>query len=77
MLDNKITGDTVDVATLFAGVTQSQMGAAIDQLLSGGTLASEDVQAVQSYVDAYPSLTDAVRREALAMATSSPSYQYY
>ena len=75
--DNTIAGDTVDVATLLAGVSKSQMGAALSSLLTGGVLASEDVQAVQTYVDTFPTLTDALRREALALATSSPSYQYY
>jgi uncharacterized protein (DUF1800 family) len=75
--DNKIQGSTVDVATLLAGVPKSSMGAVLNVMLTGGTMAPEDVQAVQDYVNLYPSLTDAVRREALAMATSSPSYQYY
>jgi uncharacterized protein (DUF1800 family) len=75
--DNKIQGNLVDMTVLLAGVSKSAMGAAINQLLTGGTMAPEDVQSVQAYVNLYPSLTDAVRREALAMATSSPSYQYY
>jgi len=71
-----IGGADVDVVTLFGSTPKSQLAARANDILSGGRLAPEDVAAVQAYADAAPVLNDALRRDVLALASSSPSFQY-
>lgn len=77
LLDGNLSGVTVDVTTLFNGVVQSQAARRCDQLLTGGHLAPEDITEVHNFVMSFGSLTTQVKREALALAASSPSYQYF
>jgi hypothetical protein len=53
------------------------MAAHASRLLMGGGMAPEDLAAVQAYADAQPTLNDALRREVLALAASTPSFQTY
>jgi uncharacterized protein (DUF1800 family) len=77
LCDGKVPGVSIDVTALLGSVPRGQLGAAISAVLTGGTLAAGDVAAVQAYVDAFGVVDEAVLREALALAASSPSYQYY
>ncbi|MFT7486317.1 MAG: hypothetical protein ACI9F9_002172 [Candidatus Paceibacteria bacterium] len=48
----------------------------INWLLTGGLLQDQDMDQVQAYLDAQPTLSQHVLREALALAASSPSFQF-
>jgi hypothetical protein len=74
---NSIPGVSVDIATLFAGIPKSGLAARANELLTGGTLAPEDVAAVQAYADGVVTLNDTLRRDVLALSAQSPSFQYY
>jgi uncharacterized protein (DUF1800 family) len=77
LFDGSIAGASVDVAGLLGNVAPAAIAARIDAVLTGGALDPTDVQVVQSYVSAFTPATDARRREAFALAASSPSYQYF
>jgi uncharacterized protein (DUF1800 family) len=72
-----IVGVSVNVTKLFGPVTKATMAAHASRLLMGGGMAPEDLAAVQAYADAQPTLNDALRREVLALAASTPSFQTY
>lgn len=75
LLDGAIAGLSVDVTTLFSGVAQSQCAARCNQILMGGNMDPLDEAEVHAFVMSFGSFTTQVRREALALAASSPSYQ--
>ncbi|TAJ19193.1 MAG: DUF1800 domain-containing protein, partial [Planctomycetota bacterium] len=80
LLDGQIEGVTIaphKIAALLGHPQPHEIGAAIDRMLTGGTLAPLEVAAVQSFVDAAPNLDWTVLREAIALAASSPGYQWY
>jgi uncharacterized protein (DUF1800 family) len=77
LIDGQINGLTVPTATLFLGVPQSQIAARCNQILMGGHMDPVDVAEVHTYVMSFGSVTLQVQREALALAASSPSYQYH
>ncbi len=62
------------LATAPMGSTQAE---AISWILTGGTLLQRDVDDVQAFLDSQPSVTGTVLREAIALAASSPSFQYF
>lgn len=74
---DSIVGTTVNATKLFGPVTKPTMAAHCNRLLMGGRMAPEDVAAVQAYADAAPTLNDTLRREVLALAASTPSFQTY
>jgi len=69
--------DSTILQALVASSPQSGVAAGINWALTGGLLSSREEQDVQSYLDAQPVLTDAVLREAVARAASSPGYQFF
>ena len=85
---NELPGINVDNATL-AGILGafdvSQTAQRLNEVLTGGNLTAFEVAAIQTYVDAAVQLllggqiTDPFQivREAIALAASAPSYQYY
>jgi len=80
LLDNAFLGATVNEASLLQRMGDpppSEYAEAIDQLLTGGTLAPRDKQAVQGFVSSFRAPNGQVLREAIALAASSPSYQLY
>lgn len=77
---NQVPGIQVPGPQLFAligGAPQGEVAQAIDAALMGGAMSDADVAEIQAYVDAAPSLTAGLLREAFALAASSPSFQYY
>jgi uncharacterized protein (DUF1800 family) len=74
---NGIAGTSVNVGTLFGATPKSQLASKANAILAGGRLAPEDVAAVQAYADSMPTLNDSLRRDVLALASSSPSFQSY
>jgi len=77
LFSDSISGVSIAVAPIFANVPQSQLAAAVSQRLTGGALARTDVAEIQTYVDAFPALTDTLEREVMALAVASPSFQLY
>lgn len=73
---NAVAGTTVNVAALFGDTAKGQLAAKANDILYGGRLAPEDVAAVQAYANGMPTLNDNLRRDVLALASSSPSFQY-
>ncbi|MBK7874890.1 MAG: DUF1800 domain-containing protein [Planctomycetes bacterium] len=76
LLDNLLNGISVDVTALFAGVSQAQCAERCNQLLLGGRMDPADVAEVHAFAMSFPSLTTQAKRESLALAASSPSYQH-
>ncbi|MBI5361928.1 MAG: DUF1800 domain-containing protein [Planctomycetes bacterium] len=76
LLDNSLTPISVDVTTLFSGVSQAQCAERCNQILMGGRMDPVDVAEVHAFAMSFPSLTTQVKRESLALAASSPSYQH-
>ncbi|MBL8858060.1 MAG: DUF1800 domain-containing protein [Planctomycetes bacterium] len=74
---NSIVGVNVNAAKLFGPVTKGSLASHANRLLTGGFMAPEDVAAVQAYADGQPTLNDTLRREVLALAASTPSFQTY
>jgi hypothetical protein len=68
---------SAQVLALYGNVGRSNVGQRLNELLAGGLLAPEDVADVQAYVNAAPLFDMQVFRDALALASSSPSYQRY
>ena len=80
LFNNQLQGINFSGSQLLAlldGASEDQIAARIDQVLTGGTLQSDDVSEIQAYVDSFGSLTLPVVREAFALAASSPSFQWY
>lgn len=72
-----ITGATVDDAAFFAGaVTADDMIARIDDRLFGGRMDADDRARIRQFLLPSPP-TVTRRREAIGLAISSPSYQWY
>ena len=59
------------------GSPKSGVVPGISWALTGGLLPPRELRDVQLYLDSHPVLTDAVLREAFALAASSPGYQYF
>jgi uncharacterized protein (DUF1800 family) len=72
-----IVGVSVNVTKLFGPVQKNTLASHANRLLLGGRMAPEDVAAVQAYADAQPTLNDSLRRDVLALAASTPSFQTY
>jgi uncharacterized protein (DUF1800 family) len=77
LFSNSISGVSIAAGPIFANVPRDQLAAAASQRLTGGSLARTDVAEIQTYVDAFPVITDALEREVLALAAASPSFQLY
>lgn len=77
LFSNAIPGVSIPIDPVLAQVPPAQFAIAINQRLAGGRLSAADVAQVQDYIDMFPGLTDALRREALALAAASPSFQLY
>jgi uncharacterized protein (DUF1800 family) len=80
LLDGAIAGIELDANSVLAALGHplpSDAGRAINALLTGGTMRPNDEAAVQAYVDSFPNVDWPVLREAIALAASSPSYQWY
>jgi len=75
--DGSISGVVFSTDKMLAGVPQSQLATAIGTRISGGALAPEDIAGVQAFVNSYGTVTTTVKREAFALAASSPSFQYH
>lgn len=76
-VNQSIVGVGVDVSKLFGGVAQNQLASRANRLLTGGFMTPEDLSAVQSYANAATTLNDTLRRDVLALAASTPSFQTY
>ncbi|MDZ4775080.1 MAG: DUF1800 domain-containing protein [Planctomycetota bacterium] len=72
-----ITGVGVNVTKIFGPVQKNLLASHANRVLMGGRMAPEDVTAVQAYADAATTLNDTLRREVLALAASTPSFQTY
>lgn len=72
-----ISGVRVNVTKLFQGIPQSMLTTHANRLLTGGFMTPEDRAAVQGYANAAGTLNDTLRREVLALAASTPSFQTY
>jgi hypothetical protein len=80
LLENQIYGIRVKpvvVQGLLGAVPESELGEAIDRILTGGTMARADVQDVQAFMDSIGVYTWTVVRQAIALAASCASYQVY
>lgn len=77
LLDNAITGVTVDTTALFNGFAQVDCAERCNELLGGRQLAPEDVYQIDSFARSFGSFTTQAKRESLALAASSPSFQVY
>lgn len=79
-LAGQVPGLSVDpahVQGLLAAAAKPTIAEAIDYVLTGGAMDAEDVAEVQAYVDSFPTPNWLVLREAIALAASSPSYQFH
>ena len=76
LIDNSLSGISVDANALMSGVTQAQCAERCNQLLMGGRMDPADVAEVHAFVMSFGTFNLQVRREALALAASSPSYQW-
>lgn len=79
LLDGSITGTEVPnaaIAALVGDVPTSEVATTLNRRMSGGRLSPEDMQEVQSFVDAQPNLDVSVAREAIALVLSMPSFQW-
>jgi len=65
------------ILALYGNVGSANVGARLNDVLTGGQLTAADVADVQGYVDAALLFNLQVFRDALALAASSPSYQRY
>jgi uncharacterized protein (DUF1800 family) len=80
LLENQIYGIRVKpaiVTGLLGDIPNSELANGIDRILTGGTMAREDVQAVQKFMDDIGSYNWTVVRQAIALAASCASYQVY
>jgi len=77
LFDGAVGGVSVDVVGLFAGVSQVNAAQRCNQLLAGGFMDAEDVVELHAFVRTFPSFTTQCKREVLALAASSPSFQTY
>lgn len=81
LLDNQIPGVQISTPALLSQMgnpVQGQVAQAADVLLTGGGgISPYDRGVVQSFVNTFPFASPKVIREAVALAASSPSYQYY
>jgi uncharacterized protein (DUF1800 family) len=77
LFTNAIPGLSFDPASIFAGVPKHQLAATVNRRLTGDALSHRDVMVLQLYVDSFPSITDALLREVMVLAASSPSFQIY
>jgi hypothetical protein len=80
LLENQIYGIRVKPAIvqgMLGNIPNSQLGEGINHLLTGGTMAREDVRDVQAFLDSIGVYTWTVLRQAIALAASCASYQLY
>ncbi|MBL8858847.1 MAG: DUF1800 domain-containing protein [Planctomycetes bacterium] len=77
LFGNAIPGISFDPATVFAGVPQSEIASTANLRLTGGALSPSDLAALQTFVSAYPAVTDALLRDVMVLTVSSPSFQLY
>lgn len=80
LLDGEVDGVTVHpgyLVDVLGGPPKKHAATAIDNLLTGGSMSTADRAAVQAYVDSFGQLDWPVLREAIALAASSPSFQWY
>jgi Protein of unknown function (DUF1800) len=80
LLDGALPGVSLNptlIVALLGHPAPGEAGAAINRLLMGGSMRAADEAAVQAFVDSFPSYDWTVLREAIALAASSPSYQWY
>lgn len=77
LFSNAIPGVSFDPANVFAGMPKSQLAQAANRRLTGQMLAPWDVTAIQTYVDSFPGITDALLREVMTLTASAPSFQIY
>jgi len=77
LLDNAISGVTVDTTALFSGVAQVDCAERCNELLAGRQLAPSDVGEIDAFVRGFASFTTQAKRESLALAAASPSFQTY
>jgi hypothetical protein len=79
LLSESISGALVNHSKLdpYLDVPDGELAQAIDRLLTGGTMAPEDVADVQSFIDSFHTVSFPVKAEAIALAASCSSYQFY
>ncbi|MCZ6746845.1 MAG: DUF1800 domain-containing protein [Acidobacteria bacterium] len=80
LLGNQVPGVTVNLNQFFAqvgGIKPQLLVHQINKILADGNLAPQDMAHVQGFLDSQPFLTGTVILEAIALAASSPSYQFY
>ena len=71
---------TVNLNQMFAqvgGIKPQVLVHQINKILADGNLDPQDMAQVQGFIDSQPFLTGNVVLEAIALAASAPSYQFY
>jgi uncharacterized protein (DUF1800 family) len=80
LFDNELIGTTVDVLGLIAsegGDVPGQEAQAINRVLTGGILPSDEVVLVQQFINEVSGTDVEVIRDAFALMASLPGYQWY
>ncbi len=79
LLDEEISGTRIGSTELYAlvgGTPREEIGARLNERLTGGRMTRPDVAEVQAYVDALPVWNLGQARGAVALALSVPSFQF-
>ncbi len=79
LLDTEISGTRIGSTELYAlvgGTPREEIGARLNERLTGGRMTRPDVAEVQAYVDALPVWNLGQARGAVALALSVPSFQF-
>jgi hypothetical protein len=79
LLEDAFDGTSIDRSRLdpYLDVPRDELAPAIDRLLTGGVMAPDDVADLQSFIDSFGSVPYSVKAQALGLAASCSSYQFY
>ncbi|MGE0479191.1 MAG: DUF1800 domain-containing protein [Phycisphaerae bacterium] len=77
LVNNQLSGATVDPTAFFAGLTTAdQMVARINQVLFGGQMSAVEQEEIRAFLAVSPGSLQR-KRDALALATSAPGFQWF
>jgi len=74
---NQVSGVSIDVGAAFGTAPKTSWARRAAVILRGQGPLTSDVAVIQDYVDLFPTASDALRAETLALTASAPSFQTY